>query len=208
MLSSPSPRHFSLTAGAQGAYSELMATGRSSPSVCILTLSCLCHQTLYWHLFLISSHDQDGGGTEVAWNKLNCICLNRLTMVLKGGESINAVNFLFNPNILVGKTIITCLAYVKLQSIFMRPLLKNYKLCKYINKFCVSFNTSCNLAAPGLCPPGVQPARGRLSPSTCATARRALHLPSLEIFLPSHRSHPSTPSPNPTWDSEYRHVPL
>lgn len=28
----------------------------------------------------------------------------------------------------------------------MRPLLKDYKLCKYINKFCVLFNTPFNLA--------------------------------------------------------------
>lgn len=53
---------------------------------------------------------------------------------------INAVNFSFNPNILVVRTIICCLAYVKLQPIFMRPLLKKYKLCKYMNKFCVSFH--------------------------------------------------------------------
>lgn len=29
-------------------------------------------------------------------------------------NGVNAVNFLFNPDILVGKTVICCLAYVKL----------------------------------------------------------------------------------------------
>lgn len=88
----------------------------------------------------------------------------------------------------------------------MRPLLKNYKLCKYINKFCVSFNTSCNLAAPGLCPPGVQPAPGRLSTSPGATAH-STPLAVLRGFSAFPLPHAPTPSPDPIWESEYRRMP-
>lgn len=45
----------------------------------------------------------------------------------------------------------------------MRPLLKDYKLCKYMNKFYVSANTAFNLAASVLvCPPTSQPVHGGL----------------------------------------------
>lgn len=73
--SSPVKRHFSLTAGARGAHSEFMATGRSPPEG-VLTRPRLHHQTLYWHLFLVSSPDQGGRGAEASCSKLNCVCLN------------------------------------------------------------------------------------------------------------------------------------
>lgn len=64
---------------------------------------------------VISSKDQGSGGGEADWSKSN-LHMFKLTNWFKKEEkgSVNTVNFLFNPNILVGETIICCLAYVKL----------------------------------------------------------------------------------------------
>lgn len=76
--SPPFPKHFSLNTLAHDMYSKLIT----------VTTDALLTQGLHSDLVLyvlqntllapfeISSHDQDGGGREAAWSKLNCVCWN------------------------------------------------------------------------------------------------------------------------------------
>lgn len=73
----PSLKYFSLMILAQDTYSKL-----TTITIAQLTLGLHSDPVIYESPntllapFQVSSHDQDGGGREAAWNTLNCVCLN------------------------------------------------------------------------------------------------------------------------------------
>lgn len=130
----PSLKYFLLTVGGSEPRSELAALG-----ACLTRPLCAAGPAPRCHLRDKVSYR--GSRAKLSGiGSVMCV-LKCLPVVLKRGRreskdrGVNAVDFiLFNTSILVGKQL-SCLAYVKLLSIFMRPFLTGEKLCKYINKF-------------------------------------------------------------------------
>lgn len=77
----------------------------------------------------------------------------------------------------------------------MRPLLKDYKLCKYINKFYVSPNTPFNLAASVLCAhPPLSPFKGGSDAHLCCARAPSTWLTVFKDVSALPSTHPPLPS--------------
>ena len=79
----------------------------------------------------------------------------------------------------------------------MRPLLTDYKLCKYINKFYVSFTTPFTLAPAWRAPPISQSVHGKFFEARFMWCRSIEHVAlgwQGFLCLPSHHTSPTVPS--------------
>lgn len=79
----------------------------------------------------------------------------------------------------------------------MRPLLTDYKLCKYINKFYVSFTTPFTLAPAWRAPPISQFVHGKFFEAHFMRCRSIEHVAlgcQGFLCLPSHHPSPAVPS--------------
>lgn len=79
----------------------------------------------------------------------------------------------------------------------MRPLLTDYKLCKYINKFYVSFTTPFTLAPAWRAPPISHSVHGKFFEARFMWCRSIEHVAlgwQGFLCLPSHHTSPTVPS--------------